>query len=145
MRVGYKKRKGVTIASLLISGLIIAGMIFFVNHLKNNADVENEIILSETSFEIKGLYGESYNYADIEEIEMKDTLPEIEKKHLGIALGGVKKGDFDMEELGLTRMHVLHNEGPYLYIKFENRYLILNHLDKQKTDQLYSDLMQRVK
>lgn len=145
MRAGYRKSsKGNIIACLIIGTLIIGGYIFAYNYFDKHAEVENEVILTDTTFQVKGFFGTAYRYEDVISVELRDDLPNIITKYKGLALGDVKKGEFNLEELGDSRLNVLTKDGPYIIIKFERMHLVIDHLDKNLTYQLYTELLERI-
>ena len=146
MRVGQRKRKRNTIiASLIIGFIIIISVIFVYRYINENAEVENEVIVYDKTFEVTGYFGDTYQLEDIKSLELKDELPTfIEKRH-GFGIGQVRRGDFITKEYGKCRIYVLIEEGPYLHIQMNEGLIILNHLNSEKTNTLYKELIEKVK
>lgn len=146
MRVGANKsRKSTMITALVVGGALIIGAILFVMHMNNIVEVEAQVIISDSSFEVNGMYGGIYLFDEVETVELKDTMPEILVRTNGAAIGEVKKGNFKLEELGLCRLYLSSETGPYVYIMVNDFYVIINYPNKDKTQQLYEDLLEKVK
>lgn len=141
MRVGERKRKKNTIiASLSIGGLILLGFTVFILYMNKNADYGHKVILGDSSFEVTGLHGGIYEYNSISSVELKDTLPMVLDRSNGAAIGEVKKGTFKLEDIGLSMLYLLSEEGPFLYVKVNDFNVIINFEDSAETEALYDDL-----
>lgn len=146
MRAGGQKRKKNSIIAALIIGsaVIIAAASFFI-YMNKNFKVDTEIVVTDTTFEVMGMYSGIYELSSVTSADLKDTLPEILEKTNGAAIREVKKGDFKLEGLGLCRLYLTSEEGPYLYIKVNDFYVIINYKDRTRTEALYSELMAKIK
>lgn len=144
MRVGANKgSKSATIIALIIGAAMIIGVAIFIIYMNNTVEVEAEVIILDTSFEVKGMYGGTYLFNEVVSVELKDTLPKILRRSNGAAIGEVKKGDFELEDIGLCRLYLSSEEGPYVYIKVNDFYVIINYPDKGKTEKLFEDLSEK--
>jgi len=104
---------------------------------------ENKVILGDTKFIIKGMYGEEIAYSDIKEIELTENLPTIKLKAKGFALGDHRKGYFHTDGQGV-KLFISGKQGPFLKIKTKNEEIYLNR--KQDNIQtLFKDLGQLLK
>jgi hypothetical protein len=140
-----KDRKLAVLISSIMTVVITVGVIIFLVILFNSTNKETETVLSDTSFEVKGMYGAVYPYKEILSVELKDTIPEITMKTNGAAIGAAKKGYFTVEGLGKCKLFLLSKEGPYVFIKTKDSYVIINYSDKNKTEALYNDLADKMK
>jgi hypothetical protein len=141
MRVGGKQRqKNSTIAGLIIGGVVLIGVAIFLYVLNKNVNIETEVIVRDSEFEVQGMYGGIYEYSSVTSVELKDSIPEILERTNGAAINEVKKGNFKLQDLGLCRLYLLSEEGPYLYIKVNDFYVIINYKDKTMTEVLYQEL-----
>lgn len=141
MRVGgQKRRKNTVIAALIIGGAIIIGIATFLIYMNKNFKVDTEIEVTDTSFKVMGMYSGSFEFASISDIELKASIPELLERNNGIAVNEVKKGDFTLDGLGLCRLYLTSEEGPYLYIKVNDFYVIINYQDRTRTEALYTEL-----
>lgn len=146
MRVGGQKRKkNSVIAALIIGGLVVIGAAVFLIYMNKNFKVDTEIVVTDTSIEVMGLHNGIFELASVSSIELKDSIPEILERNKGAAINEVKKGDFTLEGLGLCRLYLTSEEGPYLYIKVNDFYVIINYKDRTRTEALYTELNAKLK
>ncbi len=66
------------------------------------------IILSimDDGLQIHGMYGNLYRWESIEQVQLKDTLPSIQLRTNGSAIGSKLKGHFKTKELGSVKLFV---------------------------------------
>ncbi len=141
MRVGGQKRKkNSIITSLIIGGAVIIGVAAFLIYMNANFKIDTEVVITDTALEVKGMYSGAYEFSSISSVELKDTLPEILERNNGTAINEVKKGNFKLEGLGLCRLYLISEEGPYLYIKVNDFYVIINYTDRARTEELYTQI-----
>lgn len=141
MRVGERKRKrNSVIAGLTIGGAIIVAFIIFIVYMNKNVNYRHEVILGENSFEVTGLHGGVYEYSAAKSVELLDTIPEVVERTNGAAIGEVKKGTFKLADYGLTRLYLLSNEGPYLQVRINDFYVLINYEEATETKALYEEL-----
>ena len=145
MRVGAKKRsKNSTIIGLIAGGIVLFGFIGAIWYIGRNVSTDTEVTVSNSSFKVAGMYGATYEFDSVSTVELKEDLPEILEKSNAADIGKVKKGDFNLEGLGLCRLYLISEEGPYLYIKVNDFYVIINHQDKTRTVELYEELSGKI-
>ena len=145
MRVGAKKRsKNSTITGLIAVGIVLFGFIGVIWYISRNVSTDTEVTVFDSSFKVEGMYGATYELDSVDTIELKDELPDILEKSNAADIGKVKKGDFKLEGLGLCRLYLISEEGPYLYIKVNDFYVIINHEDKTRTEELYKELSGKI-
>lgn len=138
MRVAKSKKA-------LIFGLIIAATaIVFVVILLSGTKEAAEVSISDTEIEISGQYGIVYQIQDVDEVRLEDTIPKINRKVNGSSIGGFKKGDFDVEGLGICRLFIHSDSGPYVYIRIGDSYCVINAQDSSQTQQLFDVLSKAV-
>ncbi|HWT76678.1 MAG TPA: hypothetical protein VN258_18425 [Mobilitalea sp.] len=131
--------------SFIFSSIIVIGVAIFLVILFRSINKETKIDLNDNYFEVKGLYGANFNYDDVTLIELKDTLPEVTYKTNGADFGEAKKGNFDVSGLGNCKLYILTKNGPFIYLKINDKYVIINYRDKNKTEQLYNGLSAHMK
>ena len=145
MRVGGQKRKkNSVIASLVIGVTVILAVTAFLIYMNKNFKVDTEIVITDTTLEVMGMYSGIFELSSVSSVELKDSLPKILERSNGAAINSVKKGDFKLEELGLCRLYLISEEGPYLYIKVNDFYVIINYQDRSRTEALYRELMDQL-
>lgn len=120
------------IIGLLILVLLIVGSMIIYGSL------DNEVSLNANSIEIKGKYGATINFSEIERISLIDELPPVNKKVNGFKLGDILKGYFDLETLGEGILFIQRGQPPYIYIELKDSYIIINSEDPNVTQELYS-------
>ncbi len=141
---GQKRKKNSIIAAVLIgSAVIIAAAVYFI-YMNKNFKVDTEIVVTDTTVEVMGMHNGIYELSSVSSVELKDTLPEILEKTRGAAIREVKKGDFKLEDLGLCRLYLTSEEGPYLYIKVNDFYVIINYKDRARTEALYQEILEKL-
>lgn len=133
---------GIAIAAVLI---IVAGAAIFLTNLSNSTNEEATAVISADSVEFTGMYGATYEFSDILEISLDDTIPAAGYKYDGSGLGEVKKGDWEVEGLGRCRLFVMSKNGPFVVMRTTDRYVIVNFKDSEKTKELYNNLLEAVK
>ncbi|ERI93055.1 hypothetical protein HMPREF1982_01876 [Clostridiales bacterium oral taxon 876 str. F0540] len=127
------------IAIGLVIGVLIASGIL-VGALFTHGNKETQVIVSDNLIDIKGPYSSKYSIKGIESIELKDTMPEILSKSIGYDMGSSQKGDFNLKGIGGARLYINNEKGPYIYIRKEGKYIIINLKDENKTRELYDDI-----
>ena len=141
MRVGgQKRRKNSIIAASMIGGVVIIAIAAFLIYMNKNFKVDTEIVVTDTTFEVMGMHSGIYELSSVSSVEIKETLPKILERTNGAAISEVKKGNFKLEELGLCRLYLTSEEGPYLYIKVNDFYVIINYKDSTRTEALFTEL-----
>ncbi len=124
---------GLVIGALIASGILV-GALF------THGNKETQVIVSDNLIDIKGPYSSKYAIKGIESVELKDTIPEILSKSIGYDMGSSQKGDFNLKGIGGARLYVNNEKGPYIYIKKEGKYIIINLKDENKTRELYDSI-----
>lgn len=133
------------ILKIALAVILIAGISLFVFFLGQSTNKETEVVITATSFEVKGMFGGTYGFDKVTAIEMKDTIPAVGKKINGSGLGEVMKGSFEVEGLGECKLYVLSKSGPFLYVLADGEYVIMNYKDKANTEMLYNNLLAKWK
>ncbi|KAJ50855.1 hypothetical protein BD780_003669 [Clostridium tetanomorphum] len=107
--------------------------------------IEPKIIISSENIKINGMYGESHNIKEILNVDLIETLPNILSKSHGISIGNVHKGLFKLSDIGLSKLFIHSNKGPYVFIKFENNtYMIINFRNTNNTYTLFNRLLRYI-
>ncbi len=132
------------IAGLIIGGVVIIGAVILLYVINKNVIIDTEVVVTDSSFEVKGMHGGTYELDSVTSVELKDSIPEILERTNGVAVGEVKKGNFKLKELGLCRLYLLSEKAPYLYIKVNDFYVIINYPDKARTEELYQELSAKI-
>ena len=135
-----RSNKPYTMLSVALGVLILTGVVFFIYFLGQSTTKETEVLLTDKSVEVKGMFSTSIDYEKISSVELKDNLPAIGRKNNGSAVGGAYKGNFMVDGLGECKLYVLSGNGPFVYIKADEKYIIINYKDKEATEKLFNEL-----
>ncbi|MEN2467296.1 DUF3784 domain-containing protein [Ornithinibacillus sp. FSL M8-0202] len=134
----HKRKKSlwiIVVISTITVGIIAVGV--FIGSTNNDIIIENE------KFIISGMYGDEWAIDDIAKVELLDELPAVLKRTNGYSSENVRKGQFKLEDpYGQGKLFVAGKEGPFLYIAFDDSYVILNRESKQETVDIYEKLIQ---
>jgi len=129
-----------------IIGSISIGTLAFVGILLGMTFIDNEVTITDETFEISGMYGDEWNIDEIVEINLLDELPVVELRTNGASTENWLKGKFRLEEpYGTGKLFVRRGNTPYLYIAFEDEYIILNRETKSETEDIYKELMNKTR
>lgn len=101
------------------------------------------ISVEDGRLDVSGAYGINVSLSDLEQVELRDSLPEIGKRTNGLSFGPVLKGHFQVEGLGKTRLLLRSSETPpFLFLKIKNQpeSIFINMANPNETAQLYQQL-----
>ncbi len=97
--------------------------------------------LNNERLKFSGAYGFELKTGEIQSVDLLDRTPAIKARTNGLGLGQVKKGFFNVEGLGKTRLLVHSAQGPFLKITtIENEAIFINFSKKEKTELIYTAL-----
>lgn len=130
-----------TVMGIILTGAILLAVGAFIFYLNGSTTKDTEIAVSDTSFEVKGMFGGVFEFDKVSSIEMKETIPAISTKINGSGLGEVCKGRFEVEGLGKCSLYILSKTGPFIYVDVDGKYVIINYKEKEKTEKLYNELL----
>jgi hypothetical protein len=89
---------------------------------------------------ISGIYGLTENMENIQEISLLNTIPAIERKNNGFGFGSVRKGKFRLQNWGEGKLYLISDTPPFIYIKTQNSYLLVNYKNPGQTNDPYRSL-----
>lgn len=133
MKTGTKIVIGVVIAFLLTVFTLI-GILLAQSNKPTNFTV------TQDSFVIEGMYGETVKGTDISSVTISDSLPEITLRTNGSALGKRLKGFFNVTGLGNVKLFLNTQTQSFIFIKVGSRTIILNSEDLASTQALYDKI-----
>lgn len=135
--VPHKRKK-----KLWLFGAFSTVTIIFIIVITGIGYIDNDIKIEDETFTITGMYGVEWDIADIETIELMNTLPEVNFRTNGFATAGILKGNFNLEPpYGNGLLFIQKNSAPYLYIETKENYMILNRKDPKETTEIYNELL----
>ena len=99
------------------------------------------VTVSDNYIKISGLYGVQLRIDDIKQIELREALPPIKSRTNGMDLFGIaKRGIYNLEELGRTRLISFSAGGPFILMHAGNEWLVINFKNPDETEALYDEL-----
>lgn len=124
-----------SISAFLVITLIGVGVLIY------QSNKPSEFVVADGYLEIKGMYGEKINVKDIEEVVLKDSLPEITYKSNGSALGNKMKGNFKLKDIGDAKLFLDTSKPPFIYVVRNGKTIILNCDSAEETTELFDLLI----
>ncbi|HHY81338.1 MAG TPA: hypothetical protein GX505_01505 [Clostridiales bacterium] len=122
----------------LIINLIIIAALAIVTYFGTRPP---HVEVSRSSVKISGLYGVELRMQDIEKLELRESLPQIRTRINGMDLFGfARRGIYDLEELGRTRLISFSNGGPFILIRTGNEWIVMNFKNPNDTEALYQSI-----
>lgn len=98
--------------------------------------------VGEDALVIKGMYGTTIRYDAMEAVEWLDTLPNIEMRTNGAAIGPYLKGHFKLEALGSAKLFVNKKYEGYILIRTQDQVILFN-MDLESLRGIYEQLKQK--
>lgn len=138
LRKGAGKELAIPLSILLVTFLAVAVIMFFSSQ-------PTQVTFLEEGLQVHGMYGEIYAWESIEEIELLETLPNIEMRTNGSALGSHLKGNFRTTEFGAVKLFVNGKIPPFVYLASNGKTVIFNLEDSQKTEDTYEEILRRTR
>jgi len=130
----YKDKTGY-LQPMIIAFIILSVLIFlFIGNR------EPGIIISDTGIKIKGMYGLTINYSDIQKLDTLQTLPKIQMRTNGYAFGRTLKGNFRLQNQENAKLFITKRVPPYILMRTENYNIYLNFKESNKTIDLFKTL-----
>lgn len=115
--------------------------ILFIYSIKDET-----ITITDNQIKISGIYGVEWTLSEIEQVQLLDELPKVDFKSNGFAAFDRLKGSFHLEApYGEGKLFIYKNYPPYLYLEGKNQYIILNRKNSQETENLYQQLIKKLK
>lgn len=129
----YKKTK----LTYFIHGLVI----LFVIGLIAYGFIPSKTIYGTDTIRFSGMYGFEISNSEIDKVELSDTLPTIKIRTNGFSFGTIKKGFFNLDKFGKSRLLIHSDSAPYLILSISNGdKVIINFKDKIETEKTYNKI-----
>ena len=120
---------------------ILGSVIVFVIGLITYGFFPSKTIFNNTSVIFSGMYGFEINISEIENVNLVDNIPIIKLRTNGFSFGVVKKGFFNLDKYGKSRLLINSDISPYLIIsKTNGEKIIINFKDKTETEKAYNKI-----
>jgi hypothetical protein len=131
--------------SYLFSSLLAIGTIGFVVGLYFLGYQDFELKDYDNSFEITGMYGEEWDYAEIRHVELLEEMPEVTWKENGFGLATLAKGYFKVVDYGSSLLFIHKDSQPYLFIETDHDKIFINSKSSSETIEWYELLSEKTK
>ncbi|WP_058307143.1 DUF3784 domain-containing protein [Gracilibacillus massiliensis] len=134
--VAHKRKKNYWImGSVSVITLAFIASITFYGYIDNEIKVTNDQLI------ITGIYGEEIPFADIQNVEKTNHLPEVRAKTNGFAMTNKRKGKFRVEGYEETvTLFITGDTKPYLIVETQEQTIIFNRDSEDEIEQLYQQL-----
>jgi hypothetical protein len=91
-----------------------------------------------------GLYHNTIPYSSMRSVSLEQTLPPIGLKTNGFAAGNTLRGSFNVDRWGNGRLYINRDQPPFIVIRMDANFLVVNFKEPERTRALYTDLTTRV-
>jgi hypothetical protein len=120
---------------------ILGFVILFVIGLITFGSIRSKTIFKNDTIRFSGMYGFEINKTEIENIELTDKIPTINIRTNGFSFGTIKKGYFNLDKFGKSRLLIHSDMPPYLILSKNNGdKIIINFKDKIETENIYNKI-----
>ncbi len=128
-----KSKKYSTYISIAV--IAVVGIMLFVSSRPVSTSVNDE------GLTIKGMYGDTYSWSEIENLRLLDQMPEVGMKTNGAAIGNRLTGHFNLKNSGSAKLFVDTSKPPFIYLESNGKIIILNSGDEKETQALYQEML----
>ncbi|WP_433957410.1 DUF3784 domain-containing protein [Cytobacillus horneckiae] len=136
----HRKKKRSYIISLSLFIIIVGGIAAITAFSYQGYTLKT----TNSGFEITGMYGEEWDYANVVNVELMDSLPDVTWRQNGVGLPTLSKGYFKVEGYGSSLLFIQHQSPPYLYIETDERPIFINDKDPSVTKKWYEEINDNV-
>jgi len=92
-----------------------------------------------------GVYRNTIPLTSIRTATLETGLPRIGLKTNGFGAGDTLRGNFRLDDWGITRLYINRDSPPFLVIRtVDNQYVVVNFKDPERTRMLYSELTAQI-
>lgn len=131
---GAWKQFALPVGTVIVTLIFVVILMFFSSQ-------ETKVTFLEEGLQIHGMYGEIYSWESIGEVRLIESLPNIELRTNGSALGSHLKGHFRTTEYGSVKLFVDTKKPPFILMQSNGDTVIFNLSD---IDEIYDKLLMRV-
>jgi|WetSurMetagenome_2_1015567.scaffolds.fasta_scaffold67705_2 hypothetical protein len=124
---------------ILFWSVILTALIFPAILILSGSQ-DTKLIYTDSSFEIKGLYGMTMDYSRINQIDTLNTLPGIKTRTNGYAFGKSLRGNFKLSDQTKVKLFIKKESIPFIMIRTNDAILYLNFRDPQMTINTYKKI-----
>lgn len=134
-----KKRK----RGYWISSSLFVIVVSFVTILMFLGYQDYEFLIDKEQFTITGIYGDQWDIADIEQIQLFDEMPQVKWKENGFGLQTMAKGYFTVDGYNSSLLFIHKESNPIMYIKVDNQNIFINGERAEQTKKWYKRLSKK--
>jgi hypothetical protein len=125
-------------AIVLVVGFFVVTMLVMVS--RNDPETR----LTPAALEVSAAgYEAVVEWDEIRTLTLEDTLPRVQRRTNGFSFGGALRGHFRLAGLGEGLLFVQRDTPPFVLIRTEESYVIVNYREPERTRALYERLRAR--
>ncbi|ADH98015.1 DUF3784 domain-containing protein [Salisediminibacterium selenitireducens] len=124
-----------------VTVVFTAGVLIFVT-IAGFSD--NDLIVRDDSFEVSGLYGDTWSLDDVEAVSLETDGPSITMRTNGFSFGSTVKGRFRLSDGGRALLFLELDEQPFLRIELDDDTVWIHDGDRDVTESWYDELTERL-
>jgi hypothetical protein len=98
-------------------------------------------VIGEEGLTIKGMYGDTYSWSEMENLQLLDQMPEVGMRTNGAAIGNRLTGHFNLKDSGSAKLFVDISKPPFLYFESNGKSIIWNGKDSIETQTIYGEIL----
>lgn len=121
-------------------GIIITITLLFLLLLIFFGNRDTVVTISNSGLIIKGMYGMTITYSDIQQLDTLQSLPSIQMRTNGYAFGKSLKGNFRLQNKESAKLFIIQKVPPYIFIRTDKHNVYLNFKKSDKTIDLFKAL-----
>jgi hypothetical protein len=122
------------------AGIIIIITLIFLLSLFIFGNRDTSVTISNSGLKIKGMYGLTIAYSDIQYLDTLRSLPSIQMKTNGYAFGKSLKGNFRLQNKESAKLFITKKVPPYILIRTDKYNVYLNFKKSDNTIDLFKTL-----
>lgn len=134
LRKGAGKQLAVPAGITVVTLILVAGLMFFSSQT-------TRVTYLDEGLQIHGMYGDVYAWESIGEVRLIESLPNIEMRTNGSALGSHLKGYFWTTEYGTVKLFVDTKKPPFVFMHSNGQIVIFNLADTGETKEAYERIL----
>lgn len=134
-----KLRKGQG-KKLVLALSIITIVLVFITALLIYSSQATEVAITQDGLTIQGMYGINTEWSDIQDVQLINELPTIEKRTNGSSFNSHLKGHFKTTEHGAVLLFLTTKGPTFIYLKTDDQIIYVNSTTKDDTLTLYEEI-----
>ena len=137
VRKGAGKQFIVPLAIIVVTLVAVAVLMIFSSQA-------TKVTFLDEGLQVHGMYGEMYSWSAIEEATLLETLPKIEARTNGSAIGPNLRGNFRTSDYGAVKLFVNRNNPPFILLQSNGKIAIFNLAEADETKDAYDEIAKRI-